>query len=80
MDQGRPQGIREIPGGARSICLTALTIAAEMHVIRLLNEMFRQRRLIIEDMAKILLRLRRCHACECIQRQIAAWVLSDPGE
>jgi phage-related protein len=29
MDQGRTEGIRELPRGARSICMTALTIAAE---------------------------------------------------
>ena len=29
MDQGRPEGIRRLPRGARSVCLTALTIAAE---------------------------------------------------
>ncbi len=29
MDQGGTEGIRDVPGGARSICLAALTIAAE---------------------------------------------------
>ena len=29
MDQGGAQGIRDVPHGARSICLAALTIAAE---------------------------------------------------
>ena len=29
LDQGRPQGIRKFPAAAQSICLTALTVAAE---------------------------------------------------